>query len=193
MRLRILTIAGTGAAALLVSGCAAGLEETAEDSSAATTSTGSGNESSGAPTGGASSGAPSGSGEVLRIELPADLEQDCGGRDVEIVGTGDDNDDRDIELNGQCGAVTIEANNGEIELDAAASVSVSGSFNRVEANVVDSVTVSGSDNDVEYDRASAGPEPTIEDTGSGNRIVLDDDPSDDNSTDDNSTDDGNDD
>lgn len=193
MRLRILAIAGTGAAALLVSGCAAGLEETAEDNSTTTTSTGSGNESSGAPTGGGSSGPPSGSGDVLRIELPADLEQDCAGRDVEIVGTGDDNDDRDIDLSGQCGAVTIEANSGEIDLDAAASVSVSGSFNRVEAHIVDTVTVSGSDNYVEYDRASAGPQPTIEDTGSGNRIVLDDDPSDDNSTDDNSTDDDNDD
>lgn len=187
MRTRSFLITASGAA-LLLSGCAAGLQDAGDDSAARGTSASSGTSSnstddSGTPTSSAptesagSSSTPS--GDVLVITLPADIEQDCAGRNVEVTGTGDGDDDRDVELKGQCGSVTISAAGGDVEIDTAESVVVSGSSNRIEVETVGSIEASGSNNDIEYDRGTSGPDPTVTDSGSGNRVHRDDSPGDD--------------
>lgn len=164
MRIRILAIGASAGACALLSGCSAGIQEegSARDLDFPTTGTSSGSDTT--PV----------SGGVLTITLPSDTEQDCAGRDVEITGSGRG----DLELNGQCGTVTIDAEDSEIEIDAAESVTVSGAGNRIQVDTVGVLTVTGSNNDIEYDQGTAGPDPEITDSGSSNRIYRDDSPED---------------
>ncbi len=79
------------------------------------------------------------------LVIDSDTDETCDAQQAaEISGT-----DLDVSLSGECGEVTIQGEDNDVDVDSADALTVEGSDHDVDVDSVRNVTVTGNDNDVD--------------------------------------------